>query len=95
MHLGETRHQILPLRLDDLDVVAHLDLIGRVNRRDPPVGDDDGLVFQHDRATRPGHRQHGDTDERQVTFDHRQRVDMFGSIAVLMKVMKSVFIMIR
>ena len=63
-----------PLRLDDLNIVAHLDLTGRVDRRDPPVGDDDRLVLQHDRATRPGHRQHGDTHERHVALDHWQRV---------------------
>ena len=71
MHLGQARHQVAAVALDDVHSLGRIETLGGVDRRDPPVGDHDGLVFED---PVPVHRQDVHADKRQISLDDRRRI---------------------
>ena len=68
VHLGQPRHEIETVAIDHLDAFLRPDLINAANCDDPPVVNDDGLIFEDAVAI---HRKHVDVDERHVPVHER------------------------
>ena len=74
VHLGEPRHEVHALGLDHLGAVGDVHLVGRVHRRDAPVGHDHRAVLDDQGHPGLGHRDDVHPDEREVSLHLRQRI---------------------
>ena len=70
VHLGQPRHQVEAVRLDDLDALGRLDVRRVVDRPDATLVDDDRPAGEDPLAVQ---RHDVDVDERQVALDHDGR----------------------
>ena len=78
VHLGQPRHEVHALGLDQLGAVGDLHLVGGVHRRDAPVGHHHRPVLDHDGDPRLGHRNDVHPDERQVSLHLGQGIAASG-----------------
>ena len=66
VHLGQPRHQVVPVRLDDLDALGRLHVRRVVDRPDATLVDYDGLALENPLAV---HRDDVYVHERQFALD--------------------------